>query len=189
MRRITALMVVGVIVVAACGSSGGGASKPYVDSLVASKDAFGGKAKFDVTDAEKRCLAQGMIDAIGVDALTKAGLTPANVGDAGAFKKVGPKLTRGQAEAVAAAIFDKGCVDMTTVLSKQLGAGSPFAKLSKAKATCLFDAMFKLKVFRDSIVDSILGKSSAGNPFANDTSALFTLLGKCKINSSELQSG
>ena len=189
MNRILVVAIAATLSVAACGSDSSDRNG-LVDAL-AKSPSFGlnsNDAKnASLSVADKKCLAGAMVDGIGVSTLKKLGVTKANIGNKNALKERGNKLTEVEANRVIDKLFNLTCVDFIDIALKS-AANPSFEKIGKTKLHCLFSEMFKLKTFRKSMVDSMLGrtKNTSDNPFGNDTSAVFSLMTKCHIQISDL---
>ena len=102
MRRVLSLLVLSVALVG-CGSSGpsgGGSSgsEPYVDAMMKSYDQHP-KKQAGLTSAQVRCIAQGVVDEVGVDKLKALGVsTAAAAEDSDAVFHVLSKKLKTQAE-------------------------------------------------------------------------------------------
>jgi hypothetical protein len=103
-RRITAIGLLGAAIVVAC-TSGGDDEDAAVDVVVADMQAYP-RADFR-SDDERRCVAEQVVDAIGLDRLREVGL---DVDQAGPPSLWQPKLTRAEGNAVYAAYDD--CLDL-----------------------------------------------------------------------------
>ena len=104
------------------GADGGTASSgadDYVDALVAY---LTGDPTTPLTEDEGRCMAEGIVDIIGADALTSSGVPPEQFAEEGP-DAIGTSATPEQAEAVAAAYV--GCMDSPgAFLAAGMGATS-----------------------------------------------------------------
>jgi hypothetical protein len=181
--------VVGSLVLVACGSSGGnGASsaqgKQYVDALVKDKSSNG--LTKDLTTSQAHCYAAKIVDAVGVDTLQKAGITPQSVSSAKGLDALSGKVTKDQANKIVDALLSNTCFDFGAVIQKQTPT---LAKLSVPKVDCLFKNLFDLPAARSELADSLItGKDPDFDKAFGGSSELFTILGKCKISEQELQS-
>ena len=187
-------MVMGVLLatlLAACGSSSGGngasssQGKKYVDTMVAGFDKEKAADPTNpITHAQATCLSTKMVDALGVDVLKKAKVSPQSLEGANGLGAMGKKLTTAQAKLVADAFFGGSCFDASTLLASQFQ--TEFAGQTKASINCLAKEVLKLPQMKTALVDSILGKDTA-NPFAGSgANALLPAFTKCKIDVSKL---
>jgi hypothetical protein len=187
-------MVIGVVLatlLAACGSSGGGngasssEGKKYVNAMVTG---FNKEKASDpsnpITRDQATCLSKKMVDAVGVDGLKKAGVTPQSLEGASGLDAMGKKLNTTQAKSIATAFFGGTCFDASKLLATQFQ--SEFTGQTKASIDCLAKEVLKLPQMQTALVDSILGKDSA-NPFSGSgANALLPAFTKCKIDVSKL---
>jgi hypothetical protein len=187
-RKVVIGAAVGSLLLVACGSGGGnGASsakgKQYVDALVKDKSSNGLTSELTTTQA--RCFAGKIVDAVGVDTLEKAGITPANVASAKGLDALSGKVTKDQANKVVDALLSNTCFDFGAVIRKQTPS---LAKLSTDKVDCLFKNLFDLPAARAELANLLItGKDPNFDKAFGGTSELFTILGKCKISEQELQ--
>jgi hypothetical protein len=193
MRRFLVVAVVGLL--AACGSSGGGGGsssgegQQYVDAIASKYQT----SSSPFTKAQARCVAGQMVDAIGVDTLKNAGITPSDIENdksGSSFNEVGKKLTEKQATELAGAITGGKCFNFTDLVVKSLSKNdATFRKLGTTKAKCMFDELLNDGSFKQAMVNSILGRSSENDAFSkafSNQSKIFKILGDCNIKPSEL---
>jgi hypothetical protein len=99
------LLVLAGPAVGACSDDGGGDAQPYVDALtesfLESED-----GEFAPTDEQAECMAEKTIDAIGVDTLEDAGISPEEVVDSDGPDDLGLELSEDQATDAARAFVD-----------------------------------------------------------------------------------
>jgi hypothetical protein len=195
MRRFIGLSVIAVLVLAACGSSGGGGSassgkgQEYVDAMMKNYDKNGKGSGF--TRAQAKCVAEGMVDAVGVDKLESVG-TPDDLASGGnPFQTIGKKMTPAQADEVVGVLTDGRCFDFKALVVKQAkgDTSGTFAKLTGTQIECFFGELLDNKAFKQAMADSILGRDSSSDAFNkafSDQSAVFKLLSDCKIKPSQL---
>ena len=191
MRRFLVVALIGTL--AACGSGSGSSSGKggdYVDAMMKSYDDSNSGVKTVLDRSQAKCVAEGTIDAVGVDTLDSAGVSPSDLSKGDAFTTIGKKLTRSQAESLVGVFTDGKCFDFADLVVKEASSGSStFGKLSKTKVHCLFQKLLDDKAFKDAMVNSMLGRSSSSSAFSKafgNQSKLFTILGDCKIQPSEL---
>jgi hypothetical protein len=162
-------------------SSSGGSEKDFVDALAAS---IQGDESFPIDPDQAKCLATAMVKVIGVDALVKAGVSPADIASG---KDVGTltSLSEKQATAMANVIFDGKCVDFSKLMTKQLAQGLG-GSLTDAQVTCVAEALFGNDLFKKAVIDSMTGNTAVdmNNAFGD----IFSLLSKCKISLGDLSS-
>jgi len=187
-RRLTMIGICAALLFAACSSSSSGSAssgegKKYVDAMLADKS--NNDLTKDLSSAQAKCLAQGLVNIVGVDTLKKAGVTPSDFAGDGADSKLKGKISKDQAGQVADLILKDKCFDFVAVLSKQT-SDSAFGKLSKDKQRCFYQKMFSLPAVRDALVAELTGgKSNISNALGNQ-SEIFTILGQCKIDPKDI---
>src|SRR5689334_16709973 len=111
-RRLTLIGLCAAMLFAACSSSSSsnGASsaegKKYVAAMVAGfkKDKANDPSNPLTTD-QATCLSKGMVDAIGVDKLKKAGVTTESLNSDTGLNSMGKKLNKTEATAIANLFF------------------------------------------------------------------------------------
>lgn len=184
-RTIVASVLLGAVAVTACGSSSGSASaKPYVDAMMQSKNSNDLVKNLGEKDA--RCLATNMIDAIGVDTLEKAGVTPAQLADGKLDNVLKGKITQEKAEKVVDAMFNGKCVDIGKVMANQIGKSS-LGGLDSKQANCIFEKMLELPGFKKAIATGLrTGEDPDMDKVLGGSSEVFSLFGKCGISPSDL---
>lgn len=194
MRRFIGLGMAAVVVLAACGSSGGAASstdkgQAYVAAIMKNYDKSSAQDVF--TRAQAECIAKGMVDAVGVDKLESVG-TPAQLsGSDNPFQQLGKQMTAAEAKEVVNVLTDGRCFDFTKLVIKSAtrGANSPFGKLTEAQIDCFFGKVLAKPAFKQAMADSILGRASSSDAFTkafSNQSEVFKILGDCKIKPSQL---
>ncbi len=187
MRRVLALAVVALLL-AACGSSGKASStsegKKYVDALVKGYDASNAKDVF--TRPQAVCISTHVVDAVGVDALTKSGVSPADLAGKGSFRLLGAKLSGAASARLGNVFVSDECFQLVDVLLKS-GAGGTFTRVPKAKVRCIFTTLASPSAARQAFANSILGRPGADAAVkASFSNALKMVdaLSKCKVDPS-----
>lgn len=196
MRRFLGLSLVAVFVLAACGSSGGGGSassdkgQEYVDAIMKNYDKSEGASDvFSRSQAE--CIAEGMVDAVGVDKLESIG-TPDEVANGdNPFQSLGKEMTAKQADEVVAVLTDGRCFDFKDLVVKQAKQDDTgaFDKLNDTQVECFFGKLLDNKAFKQAMADSILGRDTSDDAFSkafSDQSEVFAILSDCNIKPSQL---
>lgn len=191
MRRVMVVAAIGVL--AACGSSSGGSAEKasFVDAAMKGYEDAPASTKEVMSESEARCLVSGLVDIVGVDNLAKADVKPSDLSTStdSPFSTLGQDMTTQQANDAASLITDGKCFDFTDVVMSQMkGSSNPFGKLEEKKVRCLFDKILSDPIVKKGIANSFLGKGD-GSELANafsDQSSLFSMLGDCDINPSEL---
>ncbi|MBM3674477.1 MAG: hypothetical protein FJW88_05895 [Actinobacteria bacterium] len=108
MRSLVSSLIVGLFLLAACSSSDGSdaETQKYVDAMMVSVDT----SDFPFTRTEARCLAEQMVDTVGVDTLEEAGITPEDIeNDDSELSDL--DLSRDEAAELADVIFDGDCIN------------------------------------------------------------------------------
>ena len=191
-RTVAVIAIVGVL--GACGSDGGGtthgASKEYVDAMMRSYDSS--DAKDVLTQKEMRCVAEGVVAAIGAGKLKDTGVTIEDVGkvDSNPFRPIGKKLSESEIEAVVSVITGGDCFNFTDLVIKQASSGSsnPFEGVPEKKVRCLFDKLLDGTTFKDDMANSFLGRGG-DDAFAKafgDPSTIVPVMSACDLSASEL---
>ncbi len=192
MRRFLVVAVVGML--AACGSNSGSSSgkgADYVDAMMKSYDGSQSGVKDVLDRSQAKCIAEGTVDAVGVDTLDSAGVTPKDLSSGDAFSTIGKKLSVSQAKDLVEVFTNGKCFNFSDLVIKEAAAGSnnAFGKLSEAKVRCLFDKLLSEQAFKDAMVNSMLGRANSSDAFTKafgNQSKLFGILSDCKIQPSEL---
>lgn len=174
-----ALVAVGVIVRLTKNDDGGStgakgesqtpAGKEYVDAIVA-----GGLADNTAgfTTDEVRCMAENVVDDVGVDALQGAGITPDSVLAAGDID-VSAFVTQAQAEQMADDIA--ACIDFRRMVTDEaVGSDVPFTDEQMA---CIGDEIGASALIREMFVQSFMG--SEMQPSQQSADALGTAVVGC----------
>ncbi|MGZ4675843.1 MAG: hypothetical protein ACXVJ7_00735 [Acidimicrobiia bacterium] len=194
MRRWMAVVAVFAVFAAACGSSGGSASsgegKQYVDAIMKKYDE--GDSKDVFTRSQAQCLSEGIVDAVGVDKLKAAGVTPSDISSSSdAFKAVGKNLSVAEAKKLVDVMTGGSCFNFTDLVVKSVekSGSSSFGSLTKTKVRCLFDKLLNNAAFKSAMVDSILGRDTSSDAFSkafSNQSDTFKIFSQCNIKPSEL---
>jgi len=123
--------------------------KAYIDAMMADFS----KSEQSITTAQARCMAGKMVDVVGVAALEKAGVTPADVTNNtlvfGSFKP-----TDQQAEAMLDGIFT--CVDFGKILADQLVSASGNS-VPTDKLQCVGSSLTTNGQFRTYMKQTLIG--------------------------------
>ena len=191
MRRslpVIVLLAVAVTTFSACGSDGKASStsdgKQYVDALVKGYDASNAKDVFSRPQAV--CISTHVVDAVGVDALKKSGVSPTDLAGKGSFQLLGSKLSGADRQRVGNVFVSEECFQLVDVLLKS-GAGSTFARVPKAKVRCIFTTLASPSAARQAFANSLLGRPGADaqvkTAFSNPLK-IVDALSKCKVDPS-----
>lgn len=197
MRRFLGLSLVAVFVLAACGSSGGGGGgasssdkgQEYVDAIMENYDKSDADNVFSRSQAE--CIAEGMVDAVGVDKLESIGSPDEVANGDNPFQQLGKEMTQAQADEVVAVLTDGRCFDFKALVVKQAKAddSGSFDELNDTQVECFFGKLLDNKAFKQAMADSILGRDSSSDAFSkafSDQSEVFAILSDCDIKPSQL---
>lgn len=179
MRKITITLTVGMLVLlgAACGDDDGGgggggdlssAEQEYVDAAM---ETFDPEEAEPLTEDEARCMVTSMVDAVGVDTLEDAGLTPESFGEADSPFPEG--LTEDQAEGVVDGMED--CFDLSQLF---LDGMAEDASLSDEDRECLADA-FDGDTVHDLFVTMLSQGEEALQEDPEAMSAILELFSQC----------
>ncbi len=190
MRRVLAVILVSVVV-AACGSSGDAASqtteaKKYVDALMTSYN--GSQARQTVLPAEAHCLAVAAIDSVGVAALKKADLAPADLDHGSGFPTLADALPQRD---LAAAMVDAKCLNPGQVLVRGgVAKTKAFAKIPEAKVRCIFVKLGAASGAQKAFADSLLGRPQGETEFSaafRDKPNVLRAGAECKVDKQLLE--
>jgi len=188
MRRFL-VVVLAAAALTACSGSGDGASqtaegKQYVDALMKSYETSA--AKKSITASEARCISETAIDAVGVDALKQAKVTPADLDHGSGFATMGKKLAKDEVDQVATAIVGAKCVSVGQLLLKQGAAESPaFSAVAPAKVRCIMITLGAPEAAQQAFVDSLLGLARGNVEFTESFRNIpktKKALTKCKVD-------
>ncbi|MEY4361583.1 MAG: hypothetical protein RL391_889 [Actinomycetota bacterium] len=175
-------LAVGALVLAACGGggdggSGGGTSsaeEPYVEALMAS---FEQDETLPLEESQVRCLAEGVVDVIGVDGFEKAGVSPADI-EGGATLDSIETFTDEQASKFLDLLFEGECFDFNKVLADafmEQGGGA----MTEEQANCMADQFTKDDGFKDLFAAGLTGNEEVDPTAA--MSNIFDVLSNCDI--------
>src|SRR5690349_93837 len=122
-----------LILLAACGSSsssGGSSEKDYVDQIVKAKNSS--SFTKELSDTQMRCLATKVVDAVGVDTLKNAKITPQKIAASSGLTALKGTISTQQAGEIVDAMTSGKCFDFTDFAIKQAGSGA-LSKLTKTQ--------------------------------------------------------
>jgi hypothetical protein len=116
MRRILTCVAVVALVLTACGDDDGGggddaAAQPYVDAVSRS---LKGDEEFPVPDDTADCIGAAVVDAVGVERLEEAGITPRDFEEAEDFDDLGIELTDDDVDRLGSSLADCDLADAIT---------------------------------------------------------------------------
>jgi len=197
MRRFLVVAIVGIL--AACGSSGGGGGdsssaegQKYVDAAMKNYDKAPAQTKKAISESQARCLARGVVDAVGVDGLKSEGITPSDFESGSSpFSALKGKITKEQARAIAALAADGTCLDLLDIVVKEARSATALAKLTTPQLRCVYGKVLAKAGVKESLANSILGSSSAGSGddfgrITSDTAAMTRIFDQCNVRLSQL---
>jgi hypothetical protein len=188
MRRFVMLVVAGLL---AAGCGGGGSvtvgdavtvaaptRAEYIEAMMVSgQDGLPG----GVTETDVRCVAEKLVDWIGVDALVAAGVRPDDlgfgVGGLGGFVP-----TEAQADGIVDINFE--CYDYGAIMAASFANDPSTANIPSEKAHCVGDEAEKSEAFRAGFKASYLGENIDGL----SAETMGVLMATCGIDRDELAS-
>lgn len=181
MTRRTGVAVVLAMVsmgVAACGGDEGGSSsseeKAYSEALAV---ALAAESDFPFDEKETLCIAERVVDVMGVQMFVDAGVSAEDVTAAADFDF--PELTDEQTAGLAEIFVDGECVDMGALMADQMMEQSGGA-LTEDQAACIGDGMAKSDAFNDAFAAGIAGQEDADADAAIE-SEILELIVDCDI--------
>lgn len=181
-------LVSAVALLSACGSDGKASStsegKQYVDALVKGYDASNAKDVF--TRPQAVCISTHVVDAVGMDALKKSGVSPTELAGKGSFRLLGSKLSGAASQRLGNVFVNDECFQLVDVLLKS-GAGGTFSRVPKAKVRCIFATLASPSKARQAFANSILGRPGADAEVKAAFSSplkMVDALSKCKVDPS-----
>lgn len=147
MRRILVIVAAGLLL-GACGDSGdddttagdeGGEAEEYADALAADMTEEEDGPPLDETQAN--CFAAGLVDLVGVDALSEAGISPADFAAADSFSDLDVDLPDDASAAVADTLVECELVEaLEGVITDSFNEEAGIA-LTPEAAECLADEL------------------------------------------------
>jgi hypothetical protein len=186
---VGAAVLIVAAVVAVIATRGGSSSardsqtadgKKYVAAIVKSADS----QTFKPT--ETKCIAEGAVDAIGIETFQKAGVTPEDMTNSTESALLpGFKPTEAQANALVDMMFD--CVDFGAMFASAMGATA--VSIPTDKLHCVGDQLAVNKAFRASLITTMLTpQTTTTDPAAGSDveSAMFEIFTKCGVNLDDL---
>lgn len=183
MKKVT-MAVLGamtLVTVGACGGDDAGSS-PALDAegsafatAIATSMSEDSGMPFDATQAQ--CIAEGVVEVVGVQAFIDAGMDASDVSSTGSFDF--PELSDAQNKDLAAIFLDGDCVDMGELMA-DLMMQSSTGSLTEEQAKCLGDGMAKSENFAGALVAAISGDDSA-DPGSAMTADLMNLIDTCGV--------
>jgi hypothetical protein len=163
------LTLAGTVVMVACSDADGGAPErsAYVDAFVAVAEASGDPAAED----SNRCFAESAVDAIGIERLERADVTPDEIRENGAGSPVdlGVEVTDGDGEEYYDRLSD--CLDVRDYLLGILTGG---AELADESVSCLEEAFDEALVRRVVVTDFVQGSEAETSEVADELDRIYT---------------
>lgn len=173
-------LAIGAFALTACGggdgSSGGASSdeEPYVEALMST---FEQDETLPLDENQVRCLAEGVVDVIGVDGFEEAGVTPADI-EGGATLDSIETFTDEQATKFLDLLFEGECFDFNKLLADafmEQGGGA----MTEEQASCMADQFTKDDGFKDLFAAGLTGNEDVDPTAA--MSNIFDVLSACDI--------
>ena len=147
-----AISMVGV----ACGGddpmSSGSEEKAYSEALAV---ALAAESDFPLDEKETMCIAERVVDVMGVQMFVDAGVSAEDVTAAAEFDF--PELTDEQTAGLAEIFVDGDCVDMGALMADMMMEQSAGA-LTEDQAACIGDGMAESDAFNDAFAAGIAGQ-------------------------------
>lgn len=144
MRKLTPLLLSGLLLFAACGDDDGGsgdlssADQEFVDAAMEQYD----PDEAELSEDDARCVAESLVGAVGAERLEDLGISPESFGDDDNPFPEG--MEQGEAEDVVEGI--NSCIDMASLFVDSMAAGG---QMSEEAVSCLADA------FDQDVIDEI----------------------------------
>jgi len=167
--------------VAACGGDDGGSGgstgsqeKAYSEALAV---ALAAESDFPFDEKETLCIAERVVQVMGVQMFVDAGVSAEDVTAAADFDF--PELTEEQTAGLAEIFVDGDCVDMGALMADQMMEQSGGA-LTEEQAACIGDGMAKSDAFNDAFAAGIAGQEDAESGAAIE-SEILELIFECEI--------
>ena len=137
MRKLTPIVLSGLLFLAACGDDDGGGGdlsseeQEYVDAAMAE---FDPEEAEPLTEDDARCVVTSMVESLGVDRLEELGITPETFGS-----EDGAPFPEGLTEDEANDVVDgfDSCIDLPALFTDQMAADDTIDEETKE---CLADA-------------------------------------------------
>ena len=135
----------------------------YVDAFIDGLENESSDSGQTLSKAENTCIAEGLVDVVGVSALKEAGLTPENIADNTNAEL--PEVSDKQREELRELLFESGCVDMAKAIAGSfqgtLGAGTTDDQIN-----CLAETLVENKDMQGFMVDGLLGQEDEASATA-----------------------
>lgn len=135
----------------------------YVDAFVAGLENESSDSGQTLSKAENTCIAEGLVDVVGVDALKEAGLTPENIADNTNTEL--PAVSDEQREQLRELLFDSGCVDMAKAIAGSF-QGSLGVGATDDQINCLAETLMENEEMQGFMVDGLLGQENEASAAA-----------------------
>jgi hypothetical protein len=185
-RRSIPLLITIALATAACGGGDGDGKKAeYVDAIAAT---FTNDESLSVSDDDAACLAEDMVDVIGVDRLEDAGVEPAEIAadeDNEEFQKVAEQLSEAEANELVDVIFDGDCVDFGAIMAESILADAS-GDISDEQATCIGDAFADNEAFKGAFAQSLLSGAEEDPDLDAAMGDIFEIFETCDVSLEDL---
>jgi|LauGreDrversion4_2_1035121.scaffolds.fasta_scaffold495730_2 hypothetical protein len=147
------------VAIAACGggsdSSGSDIAKQeYIDAITAGLENDGSEDTQSFTTAESTCIAEEVVNVIGVDAFVEEQITPEDLAENTDVQM--PPVTDAQHEALRKMLFEGDCVNISEKIAESF-TGSLGAGATEEDIKCLADTIIEGEAMQNYMVDGLLG--------------------------------
>jgi hypothetical protein len=169
MKKITAVLCAALLTLSACGNGDDDKAKENIKANIL-KDDSGTVAGAKPTEKQAGCMADGMVDEVGVEKLQKYKLLDK---DLKIIEDADPQdMDEDDADALAGVIVD--CVDMGALIQKQIDDSSE-ADITDEQKSCISDAIDE-DTIQDGLSASFQGKTE-DNPMMEMQSKMMQCVG------------
>lgn len=177
---VAVVVVVGAIALTSGGGDDGdstsGKGREYVDAMIASE----ASNDSPFTAAETRCMAEGTIDIIGVDALEEAGITPEMIAESDSIV-ADFEPSQEQSEEIVGLMFN--CADLGAALVDEM-FGEDI--LTTEQTTCVSDGIQESQAFRTMMAESFLGDDTTSEPDSEMVNEFLAIFIDCDVDLTSL---
>ncbi|MCE2762976.1 MAG: hypothetical protein LW627_00465 [Ilumatobacteraceae bacterium] len=180
MTRFGAVVAAFATIGAACGGDGdeGGSSGPekkqYAEALAV---ALAAESDFPFDEKETLCIAERVVDVMGVQMFVDAGVSAEDVTAAADFDF--PELTEEQTAGLTEIFLDGECIDMGALMADMMMEQSAGA-LTEDQAACIGDGLAASESFAEVFASGVAGDESA-DPGTVMESEILQLIVDCDI--------
>lgn len=174
MKKTTAAICAALLTLTACGSGDDEKAKENIKANVLEDDGGGVAAGTKPTEEQAECMADGMVDEVGVEKLQEYEILN---DDLEIVEDADPTdLEEGDAKALAAVIID--CVDMAKMIQDQVDASAQ-TELTGEQAECIRDAI------DEDTIEAGLAASFQGKDEDNPMAEMQAEMMKCAMPTGE----